>query len=797
MSKQYVKYAEKVVNYYKACIQEEAKTSAFTNIKSSQSKYIKFTGKEKFLREYPTALEPSEQTQEVLELLVQRSLDKTKQLVYGYLFVKGETSIGKQVYTPLFYIPVEVERVGARILVNAQSSEISLNIGAISEFVKLDEAEHILKELVQSVPTLPLTDESVQEFLDILHQYIPSLTIQQEKGLILANTPAVTLGMLNDMEHISKYPYYLDNALAPLVNSVRQYLSYDEKTEEKAPLDLNDTIYNGNIISLDKSQEEVIDVSKHNRITAVIGGPGCGKSRTITGLVTHFITNGMSVLVASKMNEAVDVVYEKLDNMCFNTPKFAVRTGNKEHRKELASFIEDLVAGKFSYERCPYTPDYNILEKACNNNALMKNIEASIKNLEDRISGTVSRTNPIQRLFKLSHWKNHRELNSLKDELKSLTYVDQPYMDEIKKGAFLNRVYTKHNWHKGYSLHRKKLITLAKALKEKPSANNRDIIVHCFDSLIKAVPCWCSTINEISSTIPCISNMFDVAIIDEASQCDIASCIPILYRAKRVIVVGDDKQLRYLSFLDNRKNLGFMEAADIPLSERLLIDYKKNSMYDFAVSYSDDNPVMLKTHYRSKYGDLIAFSNKKFYGGQLQTVKEANSMKLKGGVSCIEVKPTPQCCSKGLNYKEAKAIVTSILDDILSTKDTNGVPIIPSIGVVTPFRAQANLIEKMLQKELSLEKLEKHKVKVGTAHTFQGSERDIMYVSWVVNKTSHVNSFTFINNDNLFNVAITRAKYFIKNYYSMPVKEMPKGLLREYLEFHNAGFKSELTNNSN
>ena len=47
--------------------------------------------------------------------------------------------------------------------------------------------------------------------------------------------------------------------------------------------------------------------------------------------------------------------------------------------------------------------------------------------------------------------------------------------------------------------------------------------------------------------------MFDVAIIDEASQCDIASCFPILFRAKRAVIVGDDKQLPHLSFLGGEK----------------------------------------------------------------------------------------------------------------------------------------------------------------------------------------------------------------------------------------------------
>ena len=75
-----------------------------------------------------------------------------------------------------------------------------------------------------------------------------------------------------------------------------------------------------------------------------------------------------------------------------------------------------------------------------------------------------------------------------------------------------------------------------------------------FRPLLEAFPCWCVTTYAVSDSLPLKPGMFDVAIIDEASQCDIASCFPILYRAKKTVVVGDDKQLPHLSFLEKPKN---------------------------------------------------------------------------------------------------------------------------------------------------------------------------------------------------------------------------------------------------
>ena len=80
--------------------------------------------------------------------------------------------------------------------------------------------------------------------------------------------------------------------------------------------------------------------------------------------------------------------------------------------------------------------------------------------------------------------------------------------------------------------------------------------------------------------------MFDVAIIDEASQCDIASCFPILYRAKKTVVVGDDKQLPHLSFLEKAKEQSFLSQYGIPDKYQLMWRFRTNSMFDLADYYS-------------------------------------------------------------------------------------------------------------------------------------------------------------------------------------------------------------------
>ena len=121
---------------------------------------------------------------------------------------------------------------------------------------------------------------------------------------------------------------------------------------------------------------------------------------------------------------------------------------------------------------------------------------------------------------------------------------------------------------------------------------------------------------------------------------------------------------------------------------------------------------------------------------------------------------------------------------IIAEKDLNlhNTPL--TIGILSPFRAQVDLIQDMINHEISLEDRNTHRILVGTAHAFQGNERDVMLNSWTVAKNSRRQSFTFINNPNLFNVSVTRASHRVINFFSMEsLADLPDGLLKEYLVY--------------
>ena len=329
------------------------------------------------------------------------------------------------------------------------------------------------------------------------------------------------------------------------------------------------------------------------------------------------------------------------------------------------------------------------------------------------------------------------------------------------------------------SVKKNRLKIHARSLVERSLRKQNEILeTEDFKPLLDAFPCWCTTTYAISSSIPLKPGMFDVAIIDEASQCDIASCFPILFRAKKAVIVGDDKQLPHLSFLEKAKEQSFMNQYGIPNKYQLMWRFRTNSMFDVSDYYSA-NSIMLDEHFRS-LPPIIDFSNQEFYGGKIRIMR-----KDKVGDKVLELVQVPEGKVDGnitRNLPEIEAVVKVLHELIVEDERKN--PKKPvTIGIISPFRAQVDQLKISVSKVLSDHMLKKHQVEIGTAHTFQGDERDIMLISWAFADNSHSQSLTFLQKPNLFNVAITRAKNKMINFISHDISNLPTGHFRSYMAF--------------
>jgi very-short-patch-repair endonuclease len=134
------------------------------------------------------------------------------------------------------------------------------------------------------------------------------------------------------------------------------------------------------------------------------------------------------------------------------------------------------------------------------------------------------------------------------------------------------------------------------------------------------------------------------------------------------------------------------------------------------------------------------------------------------------------------NLPEIEELV-KVLHEIVIEDEKNNPDNPTTIGIISPFRAQVEQLKISVPKVLSDYMIKKHQIEIGTAHTFQGDERDIMLISWGFANNSHPQSITFIQKPNLFNVAITRAKNKCINFVSHDIETMSEGHFRNYISY--------------
>lgn len=272
------------------------------------------------------------------------------------------------------------------------------------------------------------------------------------------------------------------------------------------------------------------------------------------------------------------------------------------------------------------------------------------------------------------------------------------------------------------------------------------------------LPCWATTSLSARGRIPLEPGYFDIVVFDEASQCDIASALPLLYRAKAVVIIGDPKQLSHISAVPKGRDQNLLERHGL-VDEFPHWAYSYNSLFALAAGQvAGEQIVGLLDHHRS-HADIIGFSNAQFYEERLRIATNYDRlnfpMKGEPGVRWVDVRGhvTKPANGGAANIQEAGAVVKQLAALVLD-RGYRG-----SIGVVTPFQAQRSAIEAALRADETLSRALLPDFLVDTVHKFQGDERDVMIFSPVLSVGMPAGGLSFLrSNGNLFNVAITRAR---------------------------------------
>jgi superfamily I DNA and/or RNA helicase len=303
-----------------------------------------------------------------------------------------------------------------------------------------------------------------------------------------------------------------------------------------------------------------------------------------------------------------------------------------------------------------------------------------------------------------------------------------------------------------------------------------------FELVTEILPFWLSETRYLGQILPMKPNIFDLVIVDESSQVNLAEVLPAFYRGKNIVIVGDHKQLGLDSTgvnfrLSNRfDNLMWgKNFRDLNISFSTATDYKltvtKCSILDFIRSENSKVSIreeMLNEHFRSMPA-LAKYTNTNYYDGLLRIMTETSE---RINENCFQVIEVP-----GFRDKSSKVIQTEA-DTVLSIikyiiygekiilNDQNIEINIPhsnykniSIGVVSLMTNQRELIDDLISENLPYEKIEEFEIETWTPQSAQGNERDIIIIS--LGLDTNCNGLgNYYKNKRLLNVATSRARLF-------------------------------------
>lgn len=304
----------------------------------------------------------------------------------------------------------------------------------------------------------------------------------------------------------------------------------------------------------------------------------------------------------------------------------------------------------------------------------------------------------------------------------------------------------------------------------------RKLISHFDMEMFDLLPCWLASPESVSAIFP-MKEMFDLVIFDEASQCFVERGIPSMYRGRQIVIAGDEKQLQPNDLYQVRFE---EEKDDIPeLEIDSLLDLAKHHLLG----------LQLKGHYRSKSLDLIDFSNKYFYEGNLKLLPDFNVVNAREpAITYVKIDGV---WDKNVNKIEAHAVVDLLKEIAINTPDKD-------VGVVT-FNAkqQQYILDVIDQRTLQDDWVFPETWFVKNIENVQGDEKDIIIFSTTYapdekgNMVMQFGSLNALNGENRLNVAITRAREKITIVSSILPQQLnveeskndgPK-LLKKYLQY--------------
>jgi len=732
-----------------------------------------------FRREDEAVLIPEESP---CRQLLDRAETNRLDVYYGYpvlLFFVGNA--GHRL-APLFTIKVRSERRDGQLYVQRDEPFASCGSRALRQLGVPDERVMQLGQEVEAVFAGELGDAVtlMERCLNVLKAEVnlstaesitpESLTnneILQPGGrpglynkslLMTGESTAYNVSLLRDLDELKKHKDLKETALGFILNYEEGGSGSVEAPVLPFPCNEYQTAALGDILS--------------NRLTVITGPPGTGKSQYIANVLINLFVKGKSVLLVSHTNKAVDVVYEKINE---HFQHLMMRTGRREYREGLVTSFYELL--EQCRRRNPQGPRLRDIErfwrlimrsrrKLIKIDDLEQQVLIALKAIEFERCIVPHTGRWRRRLFWAKHLPSLIRLKVLRKRLawhgdrivleRAIRESEGKYNEQCRD--FVRAMYEKKLTRGGH------IGQVGSFLRDVGQHGMYEEVD--FEQFVQEVlRVWGSTLKSIRRTFPLKGRLFDYVIFDEASQVDLPSAAPALYRAERAIIVGDPMQLPHIAKLSHDVDKSIAEDCGILQEAGLYkkVKYREVSLYKTGEECFSMTPVKLKNHYRSE-DDIAALCNECFYEGELKVRSNLDwdryPESLPRGVGWIPC--TGETLRRGgskVNYEEVNKVMEA-LERLLNKIEGTEL----SVGIVTPYKAQVKALvdRKYLHKEANPELYEGHNVEVLTAHKFQGSEKDIMIASLVVaGRGADSNDSWYRYYPQILNVALSRARYYL------------------------------------
>ena len=720
----------------------------------------------------------------------------------GWPVLSFVNNTGERKCAPIFVATITVELTAGDVVVLTRESSFALNPALMAseglgeviadriEILGDDISESVAKEVIEQVSKdfdIPLEGFDFEE-TEMGENVSDGIF---NTATLVAGDSGATTNLLKELEELMDRTDWAETAAGTLVTGTGKPMAAGNiAIPPIAPLPVN------------HAQEQILAKCANTNLTVVTGPPGTGKSQVVVDLVANAWVHNQTILVTSTNNAAVDVATDRANDI---TPGLLLRTGNKSAREALPDIVTQLVASKQPVDMATTsliettltrsnkvrTEFYEALRKVAEfENLQNESVQAeerlldavlefgSVSIADDEVAPVllsaqkVARARFLQgfrwrRLAKRTglisliaameptiEWLGIRSKNL--ERISEIAKLSEIVRDPMQRAGEVDR-----DWQEaGRRLSEMKVsssITSNRA-KLSPLGMAQSSYFGTLKAIEPTLPYlrgWACTTLSLKQNFPMDAGLFDYVIIDEASQCHLSYILPAAYRAKRLILVGDPNQLPPIAKLtpEQETAIAFRNAiSPADLTRRRLSGTIYSAFDFFANVLGDENVDLLNEHYRS-HPHIARWFNETFYGSQLEILTDIASVKQGSrALSWLDVPGQAHQPPKGswVNQAEANRAI-SLIGEFLSMGKT--------VGVVTPFSAQAALIDRIATQQFGRDVLASTSFRSGTAHAFQGDERDVMIFSCVLADGISPRVAKWVQTERrLINVAVSRAR---------------------------------------